>query len=156
MRAMLLLPVLLLSVSASAENSHSVIDHSPAILLSGFVERAGSSVVDRSPMLRLEGLPKSKLPQALDRSPILRKGDEITDPSATAVCRDRIEKAREERGLPKLRGDKASPDEPLFIAAVDKRIGGCSVLVMRNNLSDIRPLSKFRDAPVRLTPLKAQ
>jgi hypothetical protein len=57
-----------------------------------------------------------------------------------AVCRDRIIEAREERGLPELRRETAAPDEPLLIAAVDKRIDGCAVLVMRNNTSDIRPL----------------
>ena len=60
--------------------------------------------------------------------------------SSHAVCRDRIIEVREERGLPTLRRETATPDEPLFIAAVDKRIDGCSVLVMRNNTSDIRPL----------------
>lgn len=119
MRTMLLLPVLLLSVSASAEAPSSSERFSPP-------------------------------------PPVLHDRGEMTDPSATTVCRDRIEKAREERGLPKLRRDKASPNEPLFIAAVDRRIGGCSVLVMRDNLSDIRPLPEFSDAPARLTPLKAQ
>jgi hypothetical protein len=57
-----------------------------------------------------------------------------------AVCRDRIQEVRDERGLPRLDRETASPDEALLIAAVDKRIGGCSVMVMRNDTSDIRPL----------------
>ncbi len=65
---------------------------------------------------------------------------DLSHQPSQAVCRDRIIEAREERGLPALRRETASPDEPLFIAAVDKRIDGCSVLVMRNNTSDIRPL----------------
>jgi hypothetical protein len=88
--------------------------------------------------------------------PVLRDRGEMTDPSATPVCRDRIDKAREELGLPKLSHDTAKPPEPLFIAAVDKRVGGCSVMVMRDNLSDIRPLPQFQDAPAQLVPLKGQ
>lgn len=96
-------------------------------------------------------------PPALDTLPsrpqtVLPK-DELTDPSASAVCRDRIDQAREERGLPKLSRDNSAPTDPLLIAAVDKRIGGCSVMVMRNNTSDIRPLPQFRDGPAKLTPL---
>ena len=72
-------------------------------------------------------------------------GTAIEQPPAEAVCRDRIIQARQERGLPPLRRETATPDEPLFIAAVDKRIDGCSVLVMRNNTSDIRPLPVIED-----------
>jgi hypothetical protein len=56
------------------------------------------------------------------------------------VCSDRIHEVRQERGLPKLQRDTASLDEPLLIAAVDHRIGGCSVLVLRNNTADVRPI----------------
>ena len=56
---------------------------------------------------------------------------------------------REDLGLPGIERETASPDEPLFIAAVDKRIDGCSVMVMRGNLADIRPLPA-PDAPARL------
>ena len=59
-----------------------------------------------------------------------------------AVCRDTIHSVRAERGLPALERGTADPDEPYFIAAVDKRIGGCSVMVMRNDTSDVRPLPK--------------
>jgi len=76
--------------------------------------------------------------------------------STPANCRGRIEGARAERGLSKLERDTANPDPPMFIAAVDKLIGGCEVLVMRDNLSDIRPLPEFREGPGKLTPLKAQ
>ena len=55
------------------------------------------------------------------------------------VCLDRIEQVRRESGQPALDRD-ASPEQPLFIAAVDKRIGGCAVMVMRNDTSDVRPL----------------
>src|SRR5690348_14530255 len=115
MRFLLLSPLLLLSVNASAEAPPPVNGVAPP-------------------------------------PPGLANHDELTDPGASQVCRDRIDKAREERGLPKL--DKAAPNTPLFIAAVDKQIGGCSVLVMRNNLGDIRPLPQFQDGPAQLSPLK--
>lgn len=83
-------------------------------------------------------------PSARSSAPAQRSAPQfdqgVISPDEARSCRDRIHTAREERGLPKLQRDTASPDEPLFIAAVDKRIDGCSVLVMRNNTSDIRPL----------------
>jgi hypothetical protein len=63
----------------------------------------------------------------------------IGQSDATAVCRDRIQEVRRELGQPTLDRD-ATPQDPLLIAAVDKRVGGCSVMVMRNDTSDIRPL----------------
>ena len=77
---------------------------------------------------------------------------ELQAPPEPANCRDRIHTVREERGLPRLERDTASPEEPLFIAAVDKRIGGCSVLVMRENLSDVRPLPALPEGPPRMMP----
>lgn len=69
-----------------------------------------------------------------------------------AECRDRIHLVRAERGLPLLQRDTASPDEPLFIAAVDHRLDGCGVLVMRNNTSDIRPVPRL--PPPTLMPAR--
>ena len=69
------------------------------------------------------------------------------------VCRETIKQVREERGLPWVdRGASVDPDEPLLIAAVDKTIDGCSVLVMRYNTSDIRPVPGSREH--RLMPAK--
>lgn len=39
-----------------------------------------------------------------------------------------------------MQREAATPDEPLFFAAVDHRIDGCGVLVMRNDTNDIRPV----------------
>ncbi|MXP42813.1 hypothetical protein GRI75_14295 [Altererythrobacter soli] len=72
----------------------------------------------------------------------------------TENCRGRIERVRQERGLPQLRRDSASPEEPLLIAAVDKRIDGCAVLVMRHDAGDIRPLPPFQDGPARRMPAR--
>ena len=82
---------------------------------------------------------------------------EVTTPEGAGFrenCRDRIELVREERGLPKLERDSASPDEALLIAAVDKRVDGCSVMVMRHDTSDIRPLPEFKEGPAQLRPAR--
>jgi hypothetical protein len=89
-------------------------------------------------MLTTGAAAQSGAPQAVPPEPV--PGTLTTRTDQAAVCRDRIELVRQERGLPKLQRDTASPDEALLIAAVDKRIGGCSVMVMRNNLSDVRPI----------------
>ena len=81
-------------------------------------------------------------------------GRELQGPPEPANCRDRIHAVRHERGLPRLERDTASPDEPLFVAAVDRRIAGCSVLVMRENLSDIRPLPAVPEGPPRVMPAR--
>jgi len=60
-------------------------------------------------------------------------------------CRSRMETVRQERGLPKLDRKDAAPSDPLLILAVDRRIDGCEVLVMRGNVNDIRPLPEFND-----------
>ena len=75
--------------------------------------------------------PDALAPQAM--------GPVIGAERSTEVCRDRIQEVRRELGRPALERD-ASPQAPALIAAVDKRIGGCSVMVMRNDTSDIRPL----------------
>ena len=69
-----------------------------------------------------------------------------------AVCRDTIHEVREERGLPELEDKTANADEPLFIAAVDKRIDGCAVLQMHNDINDLRPLPSRPSGPPRLQP----
>ena len=101
-------------------------------------------------------VPSVEAQQALPSASVLKSPLEsspaLKDDSRTN-CRSRIETTRAERGLPPLQRDTAKPSEPLFIAAVDKLIDGCEVLVMRNNLSDIRPLPEFADGPGKLTPL---
>ena len=85
-------------------------------------------------------------PLAIAATAPVHPPSEVTTPEGAGFrenCRDRIELVREERGLPKLERDSASPDEALLIAAVDKRVDGCSVMVMRHDTSDIRPLPEF-------------
>ncbi len=64
----------------------------------------------------------------------------LAAPEGRVPCRDTIHEVRAARGLPELDRQLATPDEPLLIAAVDHRIGGCAVMVMHGNTSDIRPL----------------
>jgi len=82
--------------------------------------------------------PSAPVPEARDRLII---SIPLPDrPTNAAACTDRIHEVREERGLPRLERGTATPDEPLLIAAVDHRIDGCSVMVMRYDTRDVRPL----------------
>ncbi|KRA83297.1 hypothetical protein [Altererythrobacter sp. Root672] len=67
-------------------------------------------------------------------------------------CIGRIELVRQERGQPALQRD-AKTEEGLLIAAVDHKVDGCSVLVMRNDTSDIRPVPTI-DEPAQVRPLR--
>lgn len=69
-------------------------------------------------------------------------------------CRDTIRHVREANGQPALLKDTAPPGEPLLIAAVDQRIEGCSVMVMRHDTSDVRPLPAPSEGPARLIPAR--
>jgi len=109
-------------------------------------QQTGAPAFDHAPLTRDQGAPRGA--PMLDHAPLLQMDGE-------AVCRDRIQQIRAERGLPKLDRDNASSDEPLLIAAVDQRIGGCSVMVMRNDTSDIRPLPTEEGSP-RLRRLPGQ
>ena len=60
-------------------------------------------------------------------------------------CEDRIVQVRAANGQPKLDRETSSPDDAKFIAAVDLRIDNCSVMMMREDTSDIRPLPKRSD-----------
>jgi hypothetical protein len=67
-------------------------------------------------------------------------------------CADRIEQIRDTTGQPKLDRAPVSADKPLLIAAVDKRIDGCSVLLMKNDVNDIRPVPATADGAAVLLP----
>ena len=95
------------------------------------------------PLIALLLTTGAKAPETVQVEPVLptppMMGPVIGAQGSSTVCRDRIHEVRRELGTPALDRD-ATPAEPLFIAAVDKRIDGCSVMVMRNDTSDIRPL----------------
>ena len=80
----------------------------------------------------------SRAPQPVPPEPMPGAMTARTDQKV--VCNDRIELVRQERGLPKLQRDTGRTHEPLLIAAVDHQVGGCSVMVMRNDTSDVRPI----------------
>lgn len=70
----------------------------------------------------------------------------IDPQTGKAVCRETIQQVREERGLPWVdQGTAPDPEQPLLIAAVAKTIDGCSVLVMRDDTSDVRPVPGPRE-----------
>lgn len=70
-------------------------------------------------------------------------------------CRDSVTRARQDAGKPPLldRGP-ASPDRPYLTYAVDKRVDGCSVMVMVGDPADIRPLPRPADRPYGIIPLE--
>ncbi len=61
---------------------------------------------------------------------------------------------REERGLPQLDRGTASPSEPLLVEAVDHRIDGCSVLVLKDANETILPLPAIDARQVRRIPAR--
>ncbi|GGD94147.1 hypothetical protein GCM10011515_12430 [Tsuneonella deserti] len=73
---------------------------------------------------------------------------------AKKECADRIEQVRSAAGQPRLDHVPASAERPLLIAAVDKRIDDCPVMVMRYDINDLRPLPAPAEGPVRLEPAR--
>jgi len=99
-----------------------------------------------------EPMPDAAPPGAVIAAPLAP----LAGPPDDLTCRDRIHQVRAERGLPQLQRETASPDEPLLIAAVDHRIGDCSVMVMYGNTSDVRPVPTMADGPPRLQRIPAR
>ena len=72
-------------------------------------------------------------------------------PIDVAECEQTITQVREANGQPSLRREGAAPEDAEMIAAVDHRIEGCSVMVMHNDTSDVRPVPEPDDR-VELIP----
>jgi hypothetical protein len=70
------------------------------------------------------------------------------------LCADRIEQVRDATGEPMLDRAPASSETPMLIAAVDKRIDGCAVLQMKDDVNDLRPVPVPRETPVVLKPAR--
>ena len=66
-------------------------------------------------------------------------------------CEQTITQVRNANGQSSLRREGAAPDDADMIAAVDHRIDGCSVMVMHNDTSDVRPVPEPDDR-VELIP----
>jgi hypothetical protein len=69
-------------------------------------------------------------------------------------CRDRIRQARAAAGQPRIERDTADPEEPLMIWAVDRREHGCSVLVVKGEPEDIRPIPEPPESAPSLIPAR--
>jgi hypothetical protein len=82
------------------------------------------------------------------------KWSSVEEALSDSQCADRIEQVRDLAGQPKLDREPANPEAPLLIAAVDKRIDGCPVLQMKNNVNDLRPVPSAADGPVHLMPAR--
>lgn len=86
--------------------------------------------------------------------PVERWHDSEASESVREQCRETIRRVRADTGQPALRRETPDPDNPLLIAAVDRRIDGCAVMVMRQDNGDIRPLPTPAEGPVRLIPAR--
>ncbi len=60
--------------------------------------------------------------------------------SASAECRDRLHKAGVANETPPSSTLEIEEPEALMLWAVDKRIDGCSVMVVKDNPDDVRPI----------------
>lgn len=80
------------------------------------------------------------------------KWRDIEDPIERARCKEQISRARADAGQPEIESEPADPEDPLLIAAVDQKIAGCSVLVMKHDTSDIRPIPEPAKGPVSIEP----
>ena len=69
-------------------------------------------------------------------------------------CGDAVSDVREDRGLPRLDRRTASPEEPLFYAAVDHRVDGCTVLVMKDPEDGIRPVPETDPSKAEFIPAR--
>lgn len=91
---------------------------------------------------------------------LIERAQSETAPTAVpsdAECRDRITKAREAAGTPPLLDrEPASPDKPYRINAVDRRQDGCSVMVIKGDPADIRPLPEAADQPIVAMPAEPE
>ena len=66
-------------------------------------------------------------------------------------CEQTITQVLNANGQSSLRREGAAPEDAEMIAAVDHRIDGCSVMVMHNDTSDVRPVPEPDDR-VELIP----
>jgi hypothetical protein len=92
----------------------------------------------------LDGGAVSRLPQKQISTP----------PARNNSCTEAIRLVRQAVGLPRLDTPVGSTDGPLFLAAVDHRIGNCRVLMMAKNHGDIRPEPQYSPSNPRLRPAR--
>ena len=73
------------------------------------------------------------------------------EPITVDDCEQTITQVRDANGQPSLQREGAAPEDAEMIAAVDHQIDGCSVMVMHNDTSDVRPVPEPEDR-VELIP----
>ena len=66
-------------------------------------------------------------------------------PITVDECEQTITQVRNANGQASLRPDGARPEDAEMIAGVDHRIDGCSVMVMHDDTSDLRPVPEADD-----------
>ena len=77
---------------------------------------------------------------------------DVLDEAERLRCQKAIEQARGEPVEPELERGPATGDDGVMIAAVDKRIDGCPVLVMYHDKSDLRPAPSVELRQAQLIP----
>ena len=77
---------------------------------------------------------------------------EVQQEAERLRCQKAIEQARGEPVEPELERGPATGDDGVMIAAVDKRIDGCAVLVMHHDKSDLRPAPSVELREAQLIP----
>lgn len=113
----------------------------PLLLAAGQTNSESAADATATPVQSLD------IPSYQQPAPIWRDLEDA-QPEGQAECRDRIRQAREELGKPELQRETADPDEPLMIWAVDRRIDGCGVMVMKGDAADIRPIPDPPETPM--------
>ncbi len=85
----------------------------------------------------------------LEDGELIVLGDPSVILAQRANCRDMVMHVREEQGLPLLRREPVSPDEPMLVATVDYDLDGCDVLLTSDG-----PQSPpdFNEGPARRYP----
>jgi hypothetical protein len=82
-----------------------------------------------------------------------QKWGSVDEAVAARNCRDRIEQVRDAAGQPALDKTPATAGEGYLINAVDIRVDGCTVMQMKSDVNDLRPLPA-PDGPARLQPAR--
>ena len=77
---------------------------------------------------------------------------EVQEEAERLRCQKTIEQVRGEPIEPNLERGPATGDDGMMIAAVDKRIHGCPVVVMHNDKSDLRPAPKVELRQAQIVP----
>lgn len=86
----------------------------------------------------------------------VRKWESIEDAKPTPEeCHDRIYQVREATGQPKLDREPAGPNDAVLIWAVDRREASCSMMVVKGDPDDIRPIPEPDGGPL-FRPIQAE